>query len=143
MFQRTSTPNQVATGLAVLRIVTGLIFLAHGYQKFFIMGIDGTTGFFTQLGIPLPGVAAVLVATLESLGGIALILGLFTRIVAIPLAIDMVSAIFFFHAKNGFFVPGGIEFVLLLMSAAIALALAGPGSPSLDSLLSRGTASRR
>jgi putative oxidoreductase len=143
MFQRTSTPNQMATGLAVLRIVTGLIFLAHGYQKFFIMGIDGTTGFFTQLGIPLPGVAAVLVATLEALGGIALILGLFTRIVAIPLAIDMLSAIFFFHAKNGFFVPGGIEFVLLLMSAAIALALAGPGSPSLDSLMSRGTATRR
>lgn len=134
----TATPKQIENGLAVLRIVTGVIFAAHGYQKFFLMGIDGTTGFFTQLGVPLPGIAAVLVATLELGGGLALIAGLFTRFIAVPLAFDMATAIFLFHAKNGFFVPG-VEFVLLLMAAAITLALAAPGSLSVDKAISRGS----
>ena len=138
VIQRMGTPKQIDLGLAVLRVVTGLVFAAHGYQKFFIMGIEGTTGFFTQLGVPLPGIAAILVATLELAGGIAVVLGIFTRLIAVPLAIDMASAILFFHAKNGFFVPAGIEFVMTLMAASIALALAGPGSPSLDRMMSRG-----
>ena len=132
MLQATASPRHIETGLAILRVVTGLVFAAHGYQKFFIMGIDGTTGFFTQVGIPLPAVAAVAVATLELAGGVALMLGILTRIIAIPLALDVAAAIFFVHAKNGFFVPGGIEFVLMLMTAAVTLALAGPGAPSLD-----------
>ena len=142
MIQRLGAPKQIDLGLAVLRVVTGLVFAAHGYQKFFIMGIDGTTGFFTQLGVPLPGIAAILVATLELVGGIAVILGVFTRIIAVPLAIDLATAIVLFHAKNGFFVPAGIEFVLTLMAASIALALAGPGSPSIDRMMSRGSDSR-
>lgn len=142
MIQRLGAPRQIDLGLAVLRVVTGLVFAAHGYQKFFIMGIDGTTGFFTQLGVPLPGIAAILVATLELVGGIAVILGIFTRIIAVPLAIDLATAIVLFHAKNGFFVPAGIEFVLTLMAASIALALAGPGSPSIDRMVSRGSDSR-
>lgn len=119
--------------LGVLRIVTGIIFAAHGYQKFFLMGIDGTTGFFTGLGIPLPGIAALVVATVELIGGISLALGLFTRLIAIPLAIDMASAIFFFH--RGFFVPRGIEFVTMLMVSAIALSIGGPGAFSIDRMI--------
>lgn len=68
---RSATQRQMEIGLGILRIVTGLVFAAHGYQKWFTMGIDGTTGFFTGLGIPLPGVAAILVATLELVGGLA------------------------------------------------------------------------
>jgi putative oxidoreductase len=135
MTQRFASPKQMEIGLAVLRIVTGIVFAAHGYQKFFLMGLDGTAGFFTQLGVPLPAAAAVLVATLELAGGIALALGIFTRLIAIPLAMDMLAAIFFFHAKNGFFVPSGIEFVLMLMASSIALALGGPGAFAVDRML--------
>ena len=135
MIQRFASPKQIDMGLAVLRIVTGIVFAMHGYQKFFTMGIEGTTGFFTSLGVPLPGIAAIVVATLELVGGIALALGLFTRLLAIPLAIDMLTAITLFH--RGFFVPKGVEFVLTLMAASITLALAGPGAWSLDRMLGK------
>jgi putative oxidoreductase len=124
-------------GLAILRIVTGIVFAVHGYQKFFQMGIPGVTGFFTSLGAPLPHISAIVVSTLELVGGIALILGFMTRLIAIPLAIDILTAIILFHSKNGFFVPKGIEFVMLLMASCIALALAGPGAFAVDGMLAR------
>ncbi len=124
-------------GLAVLRIVTGVVVAMHGYQKFFTMGIPGVTGFFTQLGAPLPHVSAIVVASLELFGGVALVLGLLTRLLAIPLAIDMLVAIILFHSKHGFFVPQGIEFVTMLMASCIALGFAGPGALSIDRILGR------
>jgi putative oxidoreductase len=135
MVQRIGTAAQAQTALGILRIVAGIIFVAHGYQKFFVMGIPGVTGFFDQLGIPLAGIMAIVVATFELVGGFALLIGLFARFAAVPLALDMAGAIFFFHAKNGFFVPGGVEFVLLLMTSAIAVAIAGSGRFSIDHLL--------
>jgi putative oxidoreductase len=48
--------RQMETGLGLLRVVTGIVFAVHGYQKFFMMGLEGTAGFFGQLGIPLPAV---------------------------------------------------------------------------------------
>lgn len=140
MLQRFATQRQMEIGLGILRIATGLVFAAHGYQKFFTMGIDGTTGFFTSLGIPLPGITAILIATLELAGGLALAAGLLTRLIAIPLALDMAGAIFFFH--RGFFVPKGIEFVGILMVSAIALAIGGPGAFSIDGMLGRGSGPR-
>ena len=135
MVQRIGTATQAQTALGILRIVAGIIFVAHGYQKFFVMGIPGVTGFFDQLGIPLAGILAIVVATFELVGGFALLIGLFARFAAVPLALDMAGAIFFFHAKNGFFVPGGVEFVLLLMTSVIAVAIAGSGRFSIDNLL--------
>jgi len=135
MVQRIGTATQAQTALGILRIVAGIIFVAHGYQKFFVMGIPGVTGFFDQLGIPLAGIMAIVVATFELVGGFALLIGLFARFAAVPLALDMAGAIFFFHAKNGFFVPGGVEFVLLLMTSVIAVAIAGSGRFSIDNLL--------
>jgi putative oxidoreductase len=135
MLQRIGSATQAQAALGILRIVAGVIFMAHGYQKFFSMGIPGVTGFFDQLGIPLAGIMAIVVATFELVGGFALLIGLFARFAAVPLALDMAGAIFFFHAKNGFFVPAGIEFVLLLMASAIAVAIAGPGKFSVDDLV--------
>ncbi len=130
-----ASPRQMEVGLAILRVVTGVVFVAHGYQKFFGMGIPGVTQFFTGLGAPLPHVSAMVVSTVELLGGIALILGLLTRLVVIPLAIDMLTAIILFHSKHGFFVPSGIEFVMMLLTSCIALGLAGPGAFSIDRIL--------
>ena len=133
MIQRTGTPAQAQLALALIRIVAGVIFMAHGYQKFFVMGIDGVTGFFTQVGVPLPGIMAIVIATLEIAGGLALVLGIFARFAAVPLAFDVLGALFMVHIKNGFFVPMGIEFVMLLAAAALAIAIGGAGALSLDS----------
>ena len=140
MSARFATQRQMEIGLGVLRIVTGLVFAAHGYQKFFTMHIEGVTGFFTGLGVPLPGISAVLVSTLELAGGIAFAAGLFTRPLGVLLALDMAGAIFFFH--TGFFVPKGIEFVLMNMVSALALAIGGPGAFSMDRIIGGKTSAR-
>jgi putative oxidoreductase len=136
MIQRSGTPRQAQVALGLVRIVAGVIFMAHGYQKFFMMGIDGVTGFFTQLGIPLPGIMAIVVPSLELAGGLALLLGVFARFIAVPLALDILTAIFTVHLGNGFFVPKGVEFVTLLFAATVAIAVAGPGAFSVDAATS-------
>jgi putative oxidoreductase len=115
-----------------VRIITGCIFLAHGYMKVFVMGIGGATGMFAQMGIPAPGITAPLIAVLEVAGGIALILGVLTRLAALGLAIDMLGAIFLVRLKGGFFAPNGAEFEILLFVACVALAIAGAGALSID-----------
>jgi putative oxidoreductase len=122
-------------GIAILRIVVGIIFLAHGAQKLFVIGFGNVTHMFGSMGIPMPHVAAIVVTLVEFIGGILLVLGLGTRWAAILLAIDMAVAIGKVHLHNGLFSSkGGFEFPLALLAASIALALAGPGSPALESL---------
>jgi putative oxidoreductase len=122
--------------LLLARVATGVIFLVHGYQKFATMGIAGTTQFFESIGIPLPGLAAPLVAVLEVAGGIALILGVALPIAGTLLALDMIGAIFFAHLQAGFSVSeGGYEFVLALAAASLAIGFTGGGALALDRVL--------
>jgi putative oxidoreductase len=119
-------------GLTVLRIVVGIVFLAHGYQKLFHLGFGGVAGMFGHLGIPLPHVFAVIVTLVEFVGGIMLIAGLAVRVAAALIACDMVVAILKVHLPHGFFNQnGGVEFPLMLLAAAICLTLAGGGALSL------------
>lgn len=122
----------------MLRVVVGIVFAAHGWQKLSMMGFDGVAGFFGSLGVPLPMLAAVVVTLLELVGGIALILGIGTRVVAALLAVDMLAALLLVHLPNGIFVSNnGYELVLLLLAAGVYFALVGPGPFSLDNRLLR------
>jgi putative oxidoreductase len=120
-----------------LRLVVGLVFAMHGGQKLFQFGLGGTTAFLAQLGVPIPGLAALVVIAVELLGGLAILLGLFTRPVAILLAVNMLVALLTVHLRNGFFVPDGIEFVLTLLGGALSLAGLGPGPLSFDARRAR------
>lgn len=126
-------------GVTFLRIVVGVIFVMHGWQKL-SMGFQNVAGFLASLHIPLPTLAAVVLTVVELLGGIALILGLLVRYVASLLAIDMLVALILVHVKNGFFTQhGGVEFPFLLLAATVNLILAGAGSLSLDGLRNKPT----
>ena len=122
-------------GLTLLRVVLGVVFLAHGYQKLFVYGIGGVTGAFTQMGIPAAHLSAYLATFTEFFGGIALLLGLFTRLAAIPVAFTMLVAILQVHLQGGFYAPKGVEYPLTLLVANIALVIAGGGAFALDNVL--------
>ncbi|HEX6942604.1 MAG TPA: DoxX family protein [Gemmatimonadaceae bacterium] len=127
-----TTSRQLDAGLALLRTVTGVTFMAHGAQKLFVYGLDGVAGGFAQMGIPFPGVMGPFVGFLELFGGLALVAGLLTRLAGVGLAANMLGAMFLVHLKNGFFMPNGYEFVLMLAASAATLAITGAGRYSLD-----------
>src|SRR3954471_16620792 len=96
-----SSPRQQGLAVALVRIIIGIVFAAHGYQKLFMMGLAGVTQGFTKMGIPMPTITAPLVALLEFFGGIGLIIGFLTRLIGLGLAIDMLGALTMVHLANG------------------------------------------
>jgi putative oxidoreductase len=120
----------------ILRIVIGFLFAAHGWQKFNEWTVAGTQASFAKMGVPAADLAAPVVATLELVGGVALILGVLTRVFAALLAVDMLGALALVHAPAGVFAAnGGYELVLLLAAAALAVAFVGAGKVSVDKVL--------
>jgi len=127
--------NKEALGLAILRIVVGIIFFAHGYQKLFQLGFHGVAATFGHIGIPVPAVSAGLVILVEFVGGFLLLTGLATRIPAALNAVDMIVAIALVHGRHGFFSQrGGFEYPLALLAATLCLALAGGGAAAVKRL---------
>lgn len=136
------TNNDVA--LTVLRLVLGVVFIAHGCQKVFGLfggyGYSATMAAMTHMG--LPKAIVLLVMACEFGGGLLLILGLLTRLGAIGIITLMLGAIFTVHHKFGFFMnwfgnqPGeGIEYHLLAIAIAVALLIRGGGAFSVDHAL--------
>ncbi len=127
-----------ARDLAILvtRVAVGLVFFAHGWQKLFTNGIDGTAAFFDQVGVPAATAAAWFAAVVELAGGAALILGVAVPVAGLLLLVDMLGAFFFVHAGAGPFVEqGGYELVLALGAAALLLGVLGAGRFSVEHLL--------
>lgn len=121
----------------MLRVVIGVVFLAHGGQKLFIWGFGGVAAFMGKIGVPAPMLAAVVVSLVEFLGGLALVLGLYAQWAAALLGVDMLVAILAVHLRGGFFLPNGFEFALTLLAANAALVLLGSGEASVDRLLAK------
>lgn len=115
--------------MLVLRISLGAIFLAHGLQK--ISGITGIIKFFGSLG--LPAIVAYIVTGIETVGGVFLILGIFTRIAAAAISVVLVGAIATVKLSKGLL--GGYEFELSLLAAAVALVLSGSSTLSLGNFI--------
>lgn len=118
-------------GLVPLRVALSLVFIGHGGQKLFVMGISGTSAFMSGIGIPAPTLAAVVVIFVELLGGIAVLLGVWARWAAVCLSIDMLVALLLVQVTAGVLRPGGFEFVLVLLAGTVTIVLLGPGNPSL------------
>ena len=119
-------------GIALLRVALGVLLLAHGALKFFVFTLPGTAAFFASAGFP--AWTAYLVAPAEVLGGLALMLGFQTRLVAL-LSLPILLGALSVHLGNGwlFSAPkGGWEFPAFLVVAMLAQTLLGSGAVSLD-----------
>ena len=127
-------------GRLLLRGAVGGIFVSHGAQKllgwFGGPGLDATSEGFESMGMHPGRLHATAASVTEVAGGALTLLGFATPVAASGITAVMLTAINRVHGKNGFFnANGGYEFNLLLIGAALALAEAGPGDPSLDSAL--------
>ncbi|WP_458119654.1 DoxX family protein [Paenibacillus sp. Z6-24] len=133
---------KIAVVTTIMRVVLGILFLAHGISKF-QMGLDGVAGYFQSIGIP--GFMAPIVASIELIGGILLIVGLLTRYVSVVLIVVLLGAIFTAKLSLGLLGNGqmaGYELDLTYIVIALYLVVAGPTRWSLDHLLIGRRASR-
>ncbi|WP_395704603.1 DoxX family protein [Rhodococcus ruber] len=124
-------------GLLVARVVIGIVFLAHGLQKV-NQGYSATKAGFEGMDVPVPALSAFYATWVETLGGIALIIGLLVPIFGVLLLVNMLGAFVFVHIGNGIYVTdGGWELVGALGAGALVLAVVGAGAYSVDALLGR------
>ena len=145
MFRRLyATDDDTAT--AILRLVLGIVFFAHGAQK--MLGWYGGFGFtptmnaFTSM-MHVPAPLAFLAIAAEFFGGIGLILGFLTRIAAFGIGVNMLVAIMIEHRASGFFMNWtgtqkgeGYEFHLLVLAIVALLMIRGAGAFSIDRVMS-------
>lgn len=130
-----------AITMTILRIVVGVIMVAHGAQK--LMNIDGFQSHLAQLGMPMPETFGLLAIAAEFLGGLGLIAGLLTRVAAFGVFCTMAVAIYLVHLPNGLMASNnGFEFPLTLLCAALFFVASGAGPYSVDAWL-RGVLHRR
>ena len=126
---------------AMVRVIVGFNLIPHGLQKLFGLwggSLAGTAAGFAKMGLEPAYPLALYIACLEFFGGILLVLGLFTRPVALLGAGFMAGAAFMVHLPMGFFwTSGGMEYPLMWMVLALALVIGGGGPLSLDRRLGR------
>ena len=140
-----STKCSIAALIA--RLTLGLVMFPHGAQKtlgwYGGNGFGGTMGFFTEM-MHIPVALAFLAIMAEFLGSLGLIVGLFSRVAAFGIAVNMIVAIVIVHSTNGFFMNWfgkqtgeGFEYHLLAVGLSLIVLIQGGGSLSLDAAISR------
>ncbi|MFZ4500482.1 MAG: DoxX family protein [Minisyncoccia bacterium] len=126
--------GKINTALLIVRIIVGIAFFLHGLQKF-NMGIEAVTEGFVAWGIPLAGLMAWVVTLVETVGGIALIVGVGTELVSFLLIIVMIVAAFVVRNLMQMDFLGGWEVNLVFIAALIPLLVQGAGRYSLSHIL--------
>ena len=143
---RKLTATDESTATTILRVVLGVVFFAHGAQKmlgwFGGYGFSGTMGYFTGM-MHIPAFFAFLAIAAEFFGGLGLIFGLFTRVAAFGITVNMLVAVVMVHGQFGFFANWsgaqkgeGYEYHLLALAACAFLMIRGAGAFSVDRKLS-------
>ena len=122
--------------LLLARIALGVILIAHGWQKFNEWTLAGTSAAFVDMGIPAPSVTSAIAASAELVGGVLVLIGLLTPVVAILNVLVQLAAFALVHVQAGLFIEnGGYELVLALAAGLLLLAVRGAGKFSIDALL--------
>lgn len=119
----------------VLRTTLGVMFVAHALLKILVFTPAGTAGYFASLG--LPGWLAYPTIAVELIGGVLLILGYRTRLVALLLVPLLIGTVVLVHGANGWLFAnegGGWEYPLFLIAASLTQAMLGDGACSVGSL---------
>jgi putative oxidoreductase len=122
-------------GAMILRVTLGIMYVMHAYLSLIVFTPSGSADFMRAAGLPAPALMASIVIAVHGLGGLMLLVGLWTRWAAAANAVIMLGALVKAHLPQGFFMKvmkngsvGGFEFVLLLLATTVALILTGGGA---------------
>lgn len=124
----------VAYGATLLRLVLGIVYIMHAYLAAVVFGPAGMIAYQTTHGVPYPEIGTWYLILAHGLGGVCLVLGLFTRWAALANVPVMLGAVVFVHLKNGFWAhskPPGYEYALVLVVVSLAVAMIGGGALAL------------
>lgn len=122
--------------LLAARLILGILFVAHGWQKLNSWGIDGVQESFAGMGVPAPEISAYIATFAELIGGIMLIAGLALPVVAVVLSFVMAGAAYYAHIDAGFWnTDGGYEWPLALIAGLLAVGFAKAGPAAADTYL--------
>jgi len=138
MLDRFIPPQAKDVALLIARVVIGIVFIAHGWQKLSGGGVGGTAKGFEMMGIPAPTLSALYAIVVEIGGGLLLIAGALVPLAGVLIILDMAGAFWFVHAGKGFFSEsGGFEYVLVLAIICLVFVATGSGKFGLDAVVAR------
>jgi putative oxidoreductase len=123
-----------AYGATLLRLILGVVYIMHAYLAVVVFGPAGMIAYQAKHGVPFSEIGTWYLIVAHGLGGIFLVLGLFTRWAALANVPVMLGALLFVHLKNGFWAhasPNGYEYVLVLLVVSLAVAMIGGGALAL------------
>jgi putative oxidoreductase len=139
---KTVLNTRAGYGITVLRVIVGILLMAHGSQKLFGFfggyGLEGTGQYMASLGLNPGYLMALMSGSAEFFGGLALFLGLLARPAALVVTIMLAVAILTVHIHNGLFMANnGYEYGLALMAATLAILIEGGGRLSVDGAIAK------